>query len=241
MKILIANDTEEFDKLGANVVKEVITSKPDAVIGFATGSTPVGAYQKLIEYFNNGEISFKDVTTFNLDEYVGLEKTHDQSYFYFMQDKLFGKVDIDQNKVNFLSGTAKDVTEECRRYDTLLEKNPIDLQILGIGANGHIGFNEPNTPFNAVTREVTLTQKTIQDNARFFASEDEVPKSAVTMGMVEIMASKKIVLMANGKNKADAVYNMIKGEVSLSCPASILQLHNDVTVILDKDSASKLN
>ncbi len=241
MKILIANDTEEFDKLGANVVKEVITSKPDAVIGFATGSTPVGAYQKLIEYFNNGEISFKDVTTFNLDEYVGLEKTHNQSYFYFMQDKLFGKVDIDQNKVNFLSGTAKDVTEECRRYDALLEKNPIDLQILGIGANGHIGFNEPNTPFNAVTREVTLTQKTIQDNARFFASEDEVPKSAVTMGMVEIMASKKIVLMANGKNKADAVYNMIKGEVSLSCPASILQLHNDVTVILDKDSASKLN
>ena len=123
----------------------------------------------------------------------------------------------------------------------MLEQNPIDLQILGIGANGHIGFNEPNTPFNAVTREVTLTQKTIQDNARFFASENEVPRAALTMGMTEIMASKKIVLMANGKNKADAVFSMIKGEVSLGCPASILQLHNDVTVILDKESASKLN
>lgn len=241
MKILIAENTDEFNKLGADVVKDVITSKPNAVIGFATGSTPVGAYQKLIEYYQNGELSFKDITTFNLDEYVDLEKTHDQSYFYFMQNNLFGKVDVDQAKVNFLSGTATDNDAECKRYDALLEQNPIDLQILGIGANGHIGFNEPNTPFNAVTREVTLTQKTIQDNARFFASENEVPRAALTMGMTEIMASKKIVLMANGKNKADAVFSMIKGEVSLGCPASILQLHDDVTVILDKESASKLN
>lgn len=240
MKILIAENLEEFDNLGASIVAEVIANKNDATIGFATGSTPIGMYQKLIDMYNDGKISFKDITTFNLDEYVGLEKTHDQSYYYFMHDKLFNKVDIDENKVNFLSGTATDTFAECKRYSNLLAENTIDLQILGIGANGHIGFNEPNTDFNSVTREVMLTEKTISDNARFFDSIDDVPKSALTMGINEIMASKKIVLLANGKNKADAVFKMINGEVSSECPASVLQLHNDVVVILDKESASKI-
>lgn len=240
MKILIAENMEEFDNLGASIVADVINNKNDATIGFATGSTPIGMYQKLIDMYNDGKLSFKDITTFNLDEYVGLEKTHNQSYYYFMHDKLFDKVDIDENKVNFLSGTETDTFAECKRYSDLLAKNTIDLQILGIGANGHIGFNEPNTDFNSVTREVMLTEKTISDNARFFESIDDVPKSALTMGINEIMASKKIVLLANGKNKADAVYNMINGEVSAECPASVLQLHNDVVVILDKESASRI-
>ncbi len=240
MKILIAENMEEFDNLGASIVADVINNKNDATIGFATGSTPIGMYQKLIDMYNDGKLSFKDITTFNLDEYVGLEKTHNQSYYYFMHDKLFDKVDIDENKVNFLSGTETDTFAECKRYSDLLANNTIDLQILGIGANGHIGFNEPNTDFNSVTREVMLTEKTISDNARFFESIDDVPKSALTMGINEIMASKKIVLLANGKNKADAVYNMINGEVSAECPASVLQLHNDVVVILDKESASRI-
>ena len=240
MKILIAENMEEFDNFGASIVSEVISNKNDATIGFATGSTPIGMYQKLIDMYNEGKLSFKDITTFNLDEYVGLEKTHDQSYYYFMHDKLFNHVDIDESKVNFLSGTAKDTFAECKRYSDLLASNPIDLQILGIGANGHIGFNEPNTDFNSVTREVMLTEKTITDNARFFESIDDVPKSALTMGINEIMAAKKIILLANGKNKADAVLSMINGEVSSECPASVLQLHNDVVVVLDKESASKI-
>lgn len=241
MKIFIAENNEEFDAIGAKIVADEIKSKANATIGFATGSTPIGLYKKLVAMYDNGELSFKDITTFNLDEYVGLQKTHDQSYYYFMQDNLFGKVDVDQSKVNFLSGTASDIQQECERYDKLLNENPIDLQILGIGANGHIGFNEPNTPFNATTREVLLTEKTIQDNARFFDSIKDVPQSAVTMGMTEIMNAKKIILLANGANKADAVYKMLKEEVSVKCPASVLQLHNDVTIVLDKASASKLN
>ena len=241
MKIFIAENNEEFDAIGAKIVADEIKSKANATIGFATGSTPIGLYKKLVAMYDNGELSFKDITTFNLDEYVGLQKTHDQSYYYFMQDNLFGKVDVDQSKVNFLSGTASDIQQECERYDKLLNENPIDLQILGIGANGHIGFNEPNTPFNATTREVLLTEKTIQDNARFFDSIKDVPQSAVTMGMTEIMNAKKIILLANGAHKADAVYKMLKEEVSVKCPASVLQLHNDVTIVLDKASASKLN
>ena len=240
MKILIAENMEDFNNLGAQVVADVINEKSDATIGFATGSTPIGMYQKLIEMYNAGKLSFKDITTFNLDEYVGLEKTHDQSYFYFMHDKLFNHVDINEDKVNFLSGTAANIPEECKRYSDLLAANTIDLQILGIGANGHIGFNEPSTDFNSVTREVMLTEKTISDNARFFESIDDVPKSALTMGINEIMKAKKIILLANGLNKADAVYKMIKEEVSSETPASVLQLHNDVVVVLDKDAASKL-
>lgn len=240
MKILIAENIEDFNNLGAEVVASTIKNKQDATIGFATGSTPVGMYEKLIDMYNNNEISFKDITTFNLDEYVGLEKTHDQSYYYFMHEKLFDKVDIDENKVNFLSGVAKDTAKECERYHNLLQENKIDLQILGIGANGHIGFNEPFTDFNSVTREVNLTEKTITDNARFFNSVSEVPTSALTMGISEIMQAKKIVLLANGKNKADAVYKMLEQEVSTECPASVLQLHSDVVVVLDKESASKI-
>ena len=240
MKILIAENMDEFNNLGAQVVADVINQKNDATIGFATGSTPIGMYQKLIDMYNEGKLSFKDITTFNLDEYVGLEKTHDQSYYYFMHDKLFNHVDIDENKVNFLSGTANNIPEECKRYSDLLAANTIDLQILGIGANGHIGFNEPNTDFNSVTREVMLTEKTITDNARFFESIDDVPKSALTMGINEIMKAKKIILLANGLNKADAVYKMIEQEVSADTPASVLQRHHDVVVVLDKDAASKI-
>lgn len=240
MRIIIANNKDEFKNFAFNEVYKVIKNNPSATLGLATGSTPLPLYAEMINDHVAHGTSYKNVTTFNLDEYVGLPSTHKESYINFMTRNLFSKIDVDMKNVNIPCGTAENVDEECRRYSALLKNAVIDIQVLGIGANGHIAFNEPGTPFDSTTHRVWLTEKTILDNSRFFNSIDEVPKSAITMGIGEIMRAKKILMLANGKNKADAVFNMIAGKVDESCPASVLQMHPSVTVILDKDSASKL-
>ena len=185
-------------------------------------------------------MSFKNVKSVNLDEYVGLDFDNDQSYHYFMNDNLFNHVDIDKANVNVPNGLGKDLNANCKAYDKILEDFPRDLQLLGLGGNGHVGFNEPGTPFKSYTHIVDLTERTIKDNSRLFAAPNDVPKQAITMGIMEICRAKKVLLLASGKSKADAVYAMVKGDVSENCPASVLQLHNDATIVIDKDAASKL-
>ena len=241
MKIIIAENYNHMSEISAGIIAEVVLEKPDAVLGLATGSSPVGTYKKLIDYYNNGLISFSKVHTVNLDEYVGLDEQHDQSYHYFMNDNLFKYIDLPRANINIPCGLGDDLEKNCRDYDAILKKYPRDIQLLGIGANGHIGFNEPETPFGSRTHIVKLTDKTISDNARFFADKSQVPQKAITMGIKEICRARKILLIANGANKADAVYKMVCGGVEEDCPASILQLHNDVTLVVDKKAASKLD
>ena len=240
MKIIIVNDTDEFGKAAFEPIRELLSTKNDAVLGLATGSTPLPLYREMIKDREERGTSYKNVTTCNLDEYVGLPASHPESYVNFMTRNLFSKIDIDMKNVNIPNGLAPDVSAECVRYSTVLEKITPDIQVLGIGANGHIAFNEPGTSFSSKTHQVFLTAKTIADNSRFFNSPDEVPRSAITMGISEIMRAKKILMLATGSNKADAVFRMIKGEVTEACPASVLQLHKNVTVILDKEAAAKL-
>ena len=234
---------ESYDKLSemaAEIIADVIKNKPNAVLGLATGSTPIGLYKEMIADFKAGGASYKDVSAFNLDEYVGLDYSSDQSYVYFMRANLFDHIDIKLENTNIENGKAEDAEAECARYNALLAANTVDLQILGIGSNGHIAFNEPGTPFSSVTHVVDLTENTIKDNSRLFASIDEVPKKAFTMGLSNIMAAKKIVIMANGANKAKAVWGLVKGEVTEEVPASILQNHADCTLICDEAAASLL-
>ena len=218
-----------------------ITLKNDSVLGLATGSTPVGMYQELIRRHEAGELDFSRVRSVNLDEYVGLERTHDQSYFYFMNDNLFKHVNIDPAQTFLPDGTNKDTEAECRRYhEVILGMGGVDMQLLGIGGNGHIGFNEPADAFAARTHCVKLAESTIQANARFFASEDDVPRYALSMGIGEIMAAKKILILASGKAKAEAVRGMVAGPVNPQMPASILQFHPDVTLVADAEALSLL-
>lgn len=240
MKIIIAESEAEFGRLAFKEIKDVLESNPACTLGLATGSTPIPLYNEMAKDHKENGTSYRQVKTFNLDEYVGLPKEHPESYISFMTKNLFSRVDIDMKNVNIPNGLASDIPAECARYSALLEKASVDIQVLGIGGNGHIAFNEPNTPFDSKTHQVFLTQKTISDNARFFASVDEVPKSALTMGIGEIMKAKKLLMLATGSNKADAVYKMVKGPVDPSCPASILQKHPDVVVIIDKAAAAKL-
>lgn len=240
MKVIITENYEQMSLEAAKVFIELLKTKPECVLGLATGSTPIGLYQNLIAAYKNGEISFKGVTTANLDEYVGLTQDHDQSYAYFMRDNLFDHVDIKSENLNIPDGSQKDLEKECARYSEFLKNNPQDLQVLGIGSNGHIGFNEPGTPFTSTTHVVNLTESTIKDNSRLFSDISEVPTQAVTMGISEIMKSKAIVLMASGENKANAVYNTVNGNVTESCPASILQNHPDCILIADKAAAKLL-
>jgi len=237
MRVII--DTEEnAAKLAAQQYVDLLTAKPDAVLGFATGSTPLGLYGELARLNREGKISFKDVTTFNLDEYAGLDGTHDQSYRYFMNKNLFEHIDVDIARTHVPSGTN---VEAAADYDMAIkDAGGIDLQILGIGVDGHIAFNEPGTPFGSITHVVDLTENTREVNARFFRSIDEVPTQAVTMGIKSIMNARAIILMAFGKNKAEAVRDMIVGDVDEQCAASILQLHPFVTVYLDEEAASLL-
>ena len=241
MKIIVADNYLHLSEIAAGVIAKVVLEKPKAVLGLATGSSPIGTYKKLIDYYQNGLISFANVNTVNLDEYVGLTEDHEQSYHYFMNYNLFSRIDLPKENVHIPSGIGEDLEKNCKEYDAVLKKYPRDIQLLGIGANGHIGFNEPNTPFGSDTHIVDLTQKTITDNARFFADISEVPKKAITMGIREICKAKKVLIIASGKNKADAVYKMVCGKVTEECPASILQLHNDVTLVIDKEAASKLD
>lgn len=242
MNIVVCNDKKEFDQKAAQILASQIKNKPNSVIGLATGSTPVGMYHELIKMYENKELSFEQVTTFNLDEYVGLDKEHPQSYHAFMFENLFNHVDIKKENVNLPDGQAEDLEQECAAYDKKIkEAGGIDLQVLGIGHNGHIGFNEPKTPFESLTHVVDLDERTIQANSRFFDSIDQVPRKAVSMGIKSIMQAQKILFMATGADKAEIVAKALQGPVTPEVPASVLQLHPNVTVVLDKEAASKLS
>ena len=240
MKVIITENYEEMSKKAADVIADVVKADKNAVLGLATGTTPIGLYKELIAKCARKEISFKNVKTVNLDEYVGLPKEHVQSYDYFMKDNLFNHIDIDIKNTNLPSGVAEDLDAECARYTALLNKMRQSIQLLGLGSNGHIGFNEPKTPFDSTTHIVSLTQSTIKDNSRLFDNIDEVPTKAITMGIANIMNAKKVLVVASGDNKAKAVYSMVKGPVTEDCPASVLQNHPDVTVIVDKKAAALL-
>ena len=237
MKVIITKDYDEMSRKAFEVMSGVVKSNPEAVIGLATGSTPIGLYKNMIKDHNENGTSYKKIKTVNLDEYAGLDVTSDQSYVYFMRDNLFNHIDIDLKNTNIENGKAADREAECARYNALLETMQQDIQVLGIGSNGHIAFNEPGTPFGSVTHIVNLTESTIKDNSRLFKSIDEVPRQAFTMGLKNIMNAKKILILANGANKAKAVYGLVKGEVTENVPASILQLHPDCTLVCDEAAA----
>ncbi len=241
VKIYQTADYASMSRRAAHIIAAEVIRNPSCVLGLATGSTPVGAYKRLAEMVAEGDISFKNVKSVNLDEYKGLAPTHDQSYRYFMQDNLFNHVDIDVANTNVPDGLAADAEAECARYDALVESlGWADLQLLGLGRNGHIGFNEPDDHFTKETHVVDLTESTIDANARFFASADEVPRQALTMGVGCIMAARRVLLIASGADKADALYAAFCGPITPQCPASILQLHSDVVVVADEAALSKL-
>ena len=232
---------EQIAAHAASIYKEILDQKPDAVLGFATGSTPLDLYAELIRLYEAGELSFKDVTTFNLDEYVGLEPTHDQSYRYFMDTNLFTHIDLDPAAVHIPSGIDTSAENLAAYDEAIAQAGGVDMQLLGIGCNGHIGFNEPGTPLESLTHVVELTDNTREVNARFFDSLDDVPTHAATMGIKTVMNARKLLLIALGESKADAVRATIEGPVTADCPASVLQLHPDVVVFLDEGAASKLS
>ncbi|WP_058305942.1 glucosamine-6-phosphate deaminase [Gracilibacillus massiliensis] len=235
MQIIKAENYQEMSKIASNIVINKIQSIHHPVLGLATGSTPIGLYKKLISEHRDGTISFKNTVTFNLDEYIGLPAEHANSYRQYMNNQLFQHIDIPSNQTNIPNGMAVDFHEECRRYDALIEEaGEIDLQILGLGNNGHIGFNEPGTPFNQSTHIVELAPSTIEANARFFDSLDEVPTQAITMGIETIMRSKEILLLVAGEEKKDAYRQLLKGKVTEDFPASVLHNHKNCTVIVDK-------
>lgn len=242
MLIYAVKDYEELSRKAANIISAQIILKPASVLGLATGSTPVGTYRHLVEGYQKGDLDFSKVTSVNLDEYRGLSGDHGQSYRYFMNTNLFNHVNIRKDHTFVPNGLTEDGAEECADYDARIEAlGGIDLQLLGIGGNGHIGFNEPSSVFTRGTHLVTLTQETRQANARFFASIDEVPTQAYTMGVGNIMAAKKVLLLASGENKAQALYDTVLGPVDPMVPASILQLHSDVIIVADEAALSLLN
>ena len=241
MDIKIFDNAEQIACAAAHLYNDLIGNKPNAVLGLATGATPVPTYKKLIELYNNGEISFKDVTTFNLDEYCDLDKHDKNSYYTFMHENLFNHVDVKEENVNFLNGNAKDCDAESKRYaEAIKAAGGIDLQLLGIGTNGHIAFNEPADKFTDEAFKVTLTQSTINSNQKYFG-DVPMPRYAMTMGIGSIMRSKKILLIATGESKAKAIKAMVSGEITPQIPCSILNEHNDVVVMLDKAAASLLD
>lgn len=240
MRVIVVKDYDAMSREAFRLMKATLTEKKDAVLGLATGSTPIGLYREMIADYRAGGTSYRDVRTFNLDEYVGLDVSSDQSYVYFMRNNLFDHIDVLPENTNIENGKAEDPEAECARYNALLAEAEIDLQILGIGSNGHIAFNEPGTPFDSVTHVVELAESTVKDNSRLFKSIDEVPRRAFTMGLANIMAAKKVVILANGENKARAVYGLCRGEITEQLPASILQKHPDCTLICDEAAASLL-
>lgn len=230
-----------MSRRAANLISAEVIRRPNCVLGLATGSTPIGTYKQLTAWNQKGDFSFREVRTVNLDEYKGLAGTHDQSYRYFMQTNLFDHIDIIQENTNVPDGLADDPEAECARYDELVKSlGYADLQLLGLGRNGHIGFNEPCDRFVKETHVVDLTESTIEANARFFASADDVPKQALTMGIGCIMAARRVLLIASGADKADALYNAVCGPITPQCPASVLQLHSDVVIVGDEAALSRL-
>ena len=235
MNFITVESYEELSLKAANLIAAQVILNPKSILGLATGSSPVGTYKKLIEYCQNGEVDFSSITSVNLDEYVGLSGENDQSYRYFMNKNLFDGINIDKNNTYVPSGCAEDLVAEGKAYDSLIESlGGIDLQLLGIGLDGHIGFNEPDSFFTKETHPVDLDESTIKANARFFEKESDVPKKAITMGMGAIMQAKKVLLIANGENKKEILEKAFFGPITPEVPASILQLHPDLTVIYSK-------
>lgn len=241
MIIYTGKDYYDVSRKAANIMSAQIIMKPNAVLGLATGSTPVGMYKQLIEWYKKGDLDFSQITSVNLDEYKGLSGDNDQSYRYFMNHNLFDHININKENTNVPNGTAADLEAECERYEQVVASmGGVDVQLLGIGNNGHIAFNEPCEEFPEKTHVVNLTQNTIEANARFFASMDDVPKKALTMGIGTIMKAKKIVLLANGAKKAQTIYDTVYGPITPKVPASILRLHPDVTIFVDEEAGALL-
>lgn len=240
MNIIRAKDYQDMSRKAANIISAQIIMKPDCVLGLATGSTPVGTYHQLIEWYEKGDLDFSRVSTVNLDEYRGLAHTDPQSYYYFMQENLFDHVNIDKTATHVPDGTNPDAADACAKHEQIIKSlGGIDLQLLGLGNNGHIGFNEPGAAFEKETHLVDLAESTIRANARFFTSIDEVPKQAYTMGIRTIMQAKKILVVVSGESKADIVSRAFFGPVTPEVPASILQMHPDVTVVCDEAALSQ--
>lgn len=242
MRTILCKDYDQMSEEAAKIVAAQIKTKPDSILGFATGSSPVGLYQKLVERNKAGEIDFSKITTFNLDEYYPIKRDNDQSYYYFMFKNLFSHVNIPKESVHVPNGEVTDPAAECAAYDAAIQAaGGIDLQILGIGRNGHIGFNEPDETLFAATHVTGLTQSTIDANCVYFDDVKDMPRQALTMGLSAIMKAKKIVMVINGENKAEAVRRMYNGMVGCDCPGSFMQIHPDATIILDQAAASLLD
>ena len=241
LKIIRTADYAAMSRQAANIISAQVIQKPNCVLGLATGSSPIGTYQQLIDWYNKGDVDFSQVRTVNLDEYLALPRENDQSYYYFMHDNFFDHVNLPEGATNLPNGMAEDMAAECARYDALIESlGGVDLQLLGLGHDGHIGFNEPCGEFPKGTHVVDLAEETIEANKRFFASKDDVPRQAVTMGIGTIMAARKVVLVVSGADKAEIVKKAFFGPVTPQVPASILQMHPDVTVVADEAALSAL-
>ena len=241
MRIIKAKDYDDLSRKAANIISAQVLLKPDCVLGLATGSTPIGTYKQLIDWYEKGDLDFSAAKSVNLDEYRGLTKDNDQSYYYFMYNNLFKHININMENTNVPDGTEPDSEKECSRYENVIEAyGGVDLQLLGLGHNGHIGFNEPDKDFPRTTHCVDLTQSTIEANKRFFASVDDVPKQAYTMGIGTIMKARKILLVVSGADKAQILHDVLCGPVTPEVPASILQLHSDVIVVADEAAMAKL-
>ena len=240
MKIIVTKNYDDMSRKAANIISAQIISKPNCVLGLATGSTPIGTYDNLIDRYQKGDLDFSQVSTVNLDEYRGLDHENDQSYYYFMMNHLFKHVNIDVEKTHVPDGTEPDSDKACSDYEAIVESyNGVDLQLLGLGHNGHIGFNEPADEFSKTTNCVDLTESTIQANARFFEKIEDVPTQAYTMGIGTIMSAKKILVVVSGEDKAEILNKVINGPITPQVPASILQLHPDVTIVADEAALSK--
>jgi glucosamine-6-phosphate deaminase len=241
MEVIVQPDYEQMSKVAAQIVVEILNAKPNAVLGMATGSTPLGLYQELVRLHREGQLDFSRVTTFNLDEYVGLSTSHPQSYHYFMREQFFQHVNIPPQNINIPSGTTSNYPAFCEWYEQrIAECGGIDLQILGIGSDGHIAFNEPTSSLSSRTRLKTLSKQTIDDNARFFERREDVPVYAITMGVGTILDARKLVLVANGEAKARAIAQAVEGPVTSMVTASAIQLHRSAIVIVDEEAASEL-
>lgn len=243
MKVLVEKDYDSMSRRAAEIFIEEIRKKPDIILGLATGSTPIGTYKELINEYNKGNLDFSKVKSFNLDEYIGLDGSHPNSYRYFMDDNLFNHINIDKNNTFVPSGIAEDLENHCKEYDKMIdEAGGIDIQVLGIGENGHIAFNEPDEKLSNGTFVVNLTEETIMANSRFFDNNEEVPKKAISMGIGSILKAKKIVLLASGRKKANVIKELLGNDfITTKLPASFLLLHPDVTIIVDEEAYGKLD
>ena len=242
MRLMITESYEELSKAAAEEFAKVIKEKPNAVLGLATGGSPVGMYKELIKMYEKNELDFSKVTTVNLDEYIGLNPEHNQSYRHFMNENLFNHININIANTFVPNGLADNLEVECKEYDKkIMELGGIDIQLLGVGNNGHIAFNEPDEQLSAGTHVISLTENTIEANSRFFENINDVPKKAITMGLGGIMKAKKIILIASGESKAEAIKGLFSGKITTDNPASMLQMHRDVTVVVDKAAATLIN